>query len=259
MKVAVVTPYFREDIDILTRCLRSVKGQTVECDHFVVADGFPQDWVDLTQVKHIKLDRSHNNFGNTPRCIGAMLAASRDYDAITFLDADNWYDRDHVETCCRAAAIAPNLDFIAARRRFMRVDQSILPWPEEPTDQLIDTNCFFLLKSSFHMIPLWGLTPTPLTMYCDRVFLAGLQNAKMNYISTDKITVNYLCTWQNVYKSLGEAIPDFAKALDEKAFLTWIASLSPDAQEIITRRLGFSINAEPNVYGYKFYPIPRIR
>ena len=42
MRVAVVTPYWKEPIDVLERCWRSVRTQT-HCDivHYMVADGHP--------------------------------------------------------------------------------------------------------------------------------------------------------------------------------------------------------------------------
>jgi hypothetical protein len=47
--------------------------------------------------------------GRTPldqtRGVGALLAISEGYKGIGFLDADNWYDRDHVERCCAAVKI----------------------------------------------------------------------------------------------------------------------------------------------------------
>ena len=42
MKIAVVSPYYREADDVLRTCLDSVRAQTyADCRHFVVADGVP--------------------------------------------------------------------------------------------------------------------------------------------------------------------------------------------------------------------------
>src|SRR5574337_2079445 len=104
LKVAVVTPYFKEPAATLARCIDSVRKQHAdreigEIAHILVADGHPQHWIDDLSVRHLKLDRAHGDFGNTPRSIGAQLAASEGYDAIAFLDADNWLDPDHVAAC----------------------------------------------------------------------------------------------------------------------------------------------------------------
>jgi len=69
-RVAVITPYYKEDRLVLERCLRSVRKQTVAVDHFLVSDGFPQDWLDHEEVRHFRLGKSHGDYGNTPRGIG---------------------------------------------------------------------------------------------------------------------------------------------------------------------------------------------
>ena len=89
MKYAIVTPYFKETPSLLKRCIRSVRDQTLNADHIMVADGHPQDWIDNERVRHIRLDRSHNDYGNTPRGIGAILAIAEQYSGIGLLDADN--------------------------------------------------------------------------------------------------------------------------------------------------------------------------
>jgi len=97
MKVAYITPYFKEDADILERCIRSVQAQTIKADHFLISDGYQQDWVANRVARHIPLGKSHGDYGNTPRGIGAQLAVSEGYDAIGFLDADNWIDPEHTK------------------------------------------------------------------------------------------------------------------------------------------------------------------
>ena len=41
----IITPYAREDQALLERCIDSVRRQTVRTDHFLVADGYPQEWI----------------------------------------------------------------------------------------------------------------------------------------------------------------------------------------------------------------------
>ncbi len=90
MRVAVVTPYYEEDRGVLERNIASVAAQHYPCDHILVADGRPQDWIDgYPDVLHLRLPRNVADCGDTPRAVGAAYACGRDYDAITFLDADN--------------------------------------------------------------------------------------------------------------------------------------------------------------------------
>ncbi|MCU0940002.1 MAG: tetratricopeptide repeat protein, partial [Burkholderiaceae bacterium] len=101
-RVAVVTPYYKERRAWLERCIASVKAQDYPVTHYMVADGFAQDWIDHSGVRHLKLDQGHADFGNTPRAIGAQLAVSEGFDAVCFLDADNWFAPDHVSRCLAA-------------------------------------------------------------------------------------------------------------------------------------------------------------
>ncbi len=97
MKVAIVTPYHVEPLDILKRAHDSVVAQTVSCTHYMVADGHARDEVDTWTVRHIRLPGEHGNNGNTPRAIGSLDAVGLGFDAIAFLDADDWYEPDHIE------------------------------------------------------------------------------------------------------------------------------------------------------------------
>ena len=105
MRVAVITPYYKEPPAYLERCIDSVRAQTHgSVEHVLVSDGHPQDWIDAAAVRHLRLDCSHGDYGNTPRAIGALLAASEGCDAVAFLDADNWYHPEHVASCAAQAA-----------------------------------------------------------------------------------------------------------------------------------------------------------
>lgn len=246
-RTAVITPYYKEDEFQLRRCIDSVKAQTYPTDHYVVADGFPQDWIDATGVHHIPMRQGARNFGNTPRSIGGLAALAQNYDAICFIDADNWIDPDHVETCFRAARAAKNVDYVIAGRRFVRMDGSALDYDDEPSDIHVDTNCFFLLPTAFRMTPLWGLTPNELTIICDRIFYLGLRAAGLRHVETDKITVNYLATHKHFFQIIGEEVPPYAKELDHSEMCAWIEGLSEEEQDMLARRMGFTVDIRPGV------------
>ncbi len=109
-KPLIVTAYYKEDRAVLEHCISSVRAQTEPADHLLVADGHPQDWIDDLPVRHIRLDRAHCDYGNTPRVVGAMLGISEGYGGIGFLDADNWIESDHIATCQEAARLTPEAD-----------------------------------------------------------------------------------------------------------------------------------------------------
>jgi cellulose synthase/poly-beta-1,6-N-acetylglucosamine synthase-like glycosyltransferase len=134
-RFAIVTPYYKEPRALVERCIASLKGQTVTADHILVADGVPQSWMD---IRHIKLDQPHRDYGNVVRGTGALLAAADAYDGIGFLDADNFLDSDHVQLC--VAAGRDGSDFVVAKRRFVRPDGSDFHLAEGPGH--IDTSCW---------------------------------------------------------------------------------------------------------------------
>ena len=246
MRVAVVTPYYKEPPAWLARCIQSVRDQTHEATHFVVADGHPQDWVDQAGVRHVKLDCSHGDYGNTPRTIGAVLAVSEGFDAIAFLDGDNWYAPNHVERCVQIAEQNPDADFVSAMRFWAREDGSIMAvrTDEDLDGSHVDTNCYFLLQGAFHTIPRWALMPKPMAMWCDRFYLGSMRGEGLKEARTGSKTVYYLCTWAGVYRSIGEAPPAFAKeGLPVHVLSEWYRDLTPRDRQIVFRLTGYSLPA----------------
>lgn len=236
-----ITPYYKEEPHILRRCMSSVQSQTVACEHLMIADGFPQGWLDQTEVRHLKLDRGHGDYGNTPRGVGAMLALAEEYDAIFFLDADNWLERNHVDECLAAAERsfkdAKFCDYVIAKRVFRRPDETILPLGEDPNH--VDTSCFFFLRGAFHLLPLWVTMPKIVSLVGDRIFLTLLNSLSLNKAVTRFASVNYLCTWPMLYRSIGEPVPpelDPDKVLDPRPIVRALNSL-PDRDKEIARRL----------------------
>src|SRR5205814_1150110 len=95
-KIAVITPYCREPLDVLAQCHESVLAQGAEVDHFMVADGYPREEVNAWNARHVVLPLAHADGGSTPRAVGSILADAEGYDFIAYLDADNWYAPGHI-------------------------------------------------------------------------------------------------------------------------------------------------------------------
>ena len=239
MKVAIVTPYYKEPREMIERCIRSVAAQDVPVTHFVVSDGHPQDWIDAEGVRHLRLGCSHGDFGNTPRSIGGILAASEGFDAIGFIDADNWLEPAHVSTCLRTAAEAGDeIDYVVARRRLVRNDGSVMNivTRDDHDGSHVDTNCFFMLPGSYHTLGQWGVMPKPLSVIGDRVFLGSLRAQGLRSARCAEVTVNYLCTWAYLFEALGETPPDYAKSqIDTRPTQAWWHALDARDRVIVDR------------------------
>jgi hypothetical protein len=237
----VVTPYYREERRLLERCMAGVRGQTVPTEHLLVADGFAQDWIDGAGVRHLRLDRAHGDYGNTPRGVGAVLAVAEGYDAIALLDADNWFEPTHVESCLAAAISRPGkvCDFVIARRNLMRPDETRIDLADEPINEHIDTNCYFFLPGSYHLLHLWATMPPEVSSVGDRVFFSALRAHNLVAAVVEKATVNYHAMFEVFYRAVGEIAPAGAKpAIDGAPVLEWLASLDDRRHAVASRHAG---------------------
>lgn len=253
-KFIIITPYCKEDREILSRCIESVRKQTVRTDHFLVADGFPQGWIGQMKggVRHLALDKAYADYGNTPRGIGAQLAISDKYDGIGFLDADNWIDENHVEACLESARQAHGdiggCDYVIARRRFVRPDGSTLPIEEERNH--VDTSCFFLLPGAYFIAPYWNLMPREVAPLCDRIFFEHIRGLALRVAENQMKTVNYLSTWESHYRFLNERPPENAKPnIDSGEIILWMNALRGRDRVVFDRLIGRNSAAPSELAG----------
>jgi glycosyltransferase involved in cell wall biosynthesis len=230
-RYCVVTPYYKEERALLVRCMDSVRRQTVAADHLLVADGFPQDWIARQPVRHVALDRAHRDYGDFARGVGALMAVAEKYDGICFLDADNWYDDDHVEGCLAAAAANPAAAYVAAQRRFVRPDGTVMTTvrpAELPNAEHVDTNCFFFLPRAYQFLPRWCTMPQEVSQSGDHLFYLLLTVTGIVPAVVPRPTVNYLCMFEQLYRDNGEEPPPGAKPLlNWQDVQAWINGLTP--------------------------------
>jgi len=238
-RYAIVTPYYKEDRKTLERCLQSVRKQSVHVDHILVADGFPQFWIDEEPVRHIRLDTAHANFGGTPRGLGALMAVSEGYEGIGLLDADNWLAPDHVERCIETASQQTQpCDFIIARRHLMTPDEVPLDMVDGSSD-LVDTNCYFYLPSSYPALHHWVTMPKPLTPIGDRMFLAAAETYGLRSVQIDQPTVFYQTLWSANYEAAGLVVPANARPnVDMMPAEIWLDSLSAEQLQLANKLAG---------------------
>lgn len=210
MKVAVVTPYYNEDLDILVRCVKSVQHQTYICKHILVSDGKPNDWVDTwKEIEHITLPTSHKDAGATPRALGALSAFSRGYDAVAFLDVDNTYEPTHIEnmikTCkefnCHVVSATRNIRS-SYNEQFLYVDNI-----ESNGKEFCDTNCLFLTRAVMLFMSYW-ITNKDVSLAGDRIFWNIIvNNSNITRLHCNVPTVNYYTKWAWHFKQANVEIP----------------------------------------------------
>jgi hypothetical protein len=227
VKVAVITPYYKEPVGMLERCHRSVKAQThADVRHFMVADGFPNPAVDGWDCEHIKLPNC-GDYGDTPRGIGAAVASVQGYDAICLLDADCWFDVDHIEELL--AAIKRSGAVIATCPRnlyrlsgtFMRVDV------ESDGVNFNDTNCYLFTTPAFVALRMWLFKTKKQAMFGDRELWKLIGQLKLKTGRSIKATLNYTTGFAAHYIGIGEEPPGnakiFAKVDGKDLTVSWAA------------------------------------
>jgi glycosyltransferase involved in cell wall biosynthesis len=238
-KIAVITPYFREPLEVLAQCHQSVLSQEVQADHLMVADGHPQDEVDRWKVRHVLLPASHADGGATPRGIGSLLAEAEGYDFVAYLDADNWYHPGHLASLLQLHQ-RTGAPVCTSFRTFHRPDGTAIAITEQAEDTLqhVDTSCFLVHRSAFGVMPVWPRMPKQLAAMCDRVFLAALRHARLSLSTTRERTVAYRTLHESHYLQAGLPLPAGFKSRDfMKGAFDWLMTREGVSESV--RVLGF--------------------
>lgn len=239
MKIAVVTPYYRENADILRQCHESVLAQTISCQHIMVADGHPADLFDASpRTDHVILPRANGDNGNTPRGIGSMLAASWGYDAVAYLDADNWYAPQHIETLINAV-MTRRAPIGASKRTFHTLEGALMPISEvgEERHEHVDTSCYLITRPAFELFPFWFM-PKELGPVCDRIIFHAILRRGLQIAFTDERTVAFRSQYAQHYEGAGMTPPPDAKT--PNLFEGPLAYLNDEANHpALLRQFGF--------------------
>ena len=213
MRVAVVTPYCKESLEVLERCHKSVKAQThSDVVHYMVADGCPNDAIDTWDVQHVKLPKPHGDYGDTPRSIGA-IAAGYEADAICLLDADNWFEPDHVSLLHKKQQ-ETGAAVVTATRMLRRLDGSELGICYESDGRNFnDTNCYFLTKPAMVALVLTAFKDPSEAIVGDRHIWNTVQRMNQPIAHCVIPTVNYTTTIACHYTDRKEEPPEEAKVI----------------------------------------------
>ncbi|MET0876302.1 MAG: glycosyltransferase, partial [Tardiphaga sp.] len=187
---------------------------TYSCTHVLVADGHPQPRFAESDARHIVLPSAHHDNGNTARMIGAISAMNQGFNAIAFLDADNWYEPDHI---ARMVALhqRTQADVCTAGRMIVREDGSpmFVDWESNGVD-FTDTSCLWLTGPALGLIPLWGMMPPQAGPIGDRVFWRAVVNQGLTRAHDPRPTVAFRTRYQIHYEQAGETAPEGAKTIE---------------------------------------------
>lgn len=243
MRIAVVTPYYNEKPEWLRRCYDSVKAQTRPADlHLFVADGTPNAEIDGWACDHLTITGPNKDAGSAARGIGALQCVAHGFDAIAFLDSDNWFKPDHIESLARLVQekkVAVGVSFCDP----YRTDGTMIQKGEAPDPRVaIDPSCLFITREAFPLLPLWLRFPTIGQMskdpsqrewtyggyISDRIFAYALHTFNVPLALLDHSTVCYTVKSETYLKAMGEALPPEANKDSQLLDAwNWWKNLSP--------------------------------
>jgi glycosyltransferase involved in cell wall biosynthesis len=239
-KIYVVTPYYKESLEVLRRCHDSVLGQQeANCDitHVMVADGFARPEIDDWGVAHVKLPSAHGDNGNTPRALGAMLAQAEGAYFIAYLDADNWFYPSHLASMLgrhqetRAQVVCCMREFYDPSGQKIAVTES-----DEDALRHVDTSCLLIHRSAFATNSLW-MMPRQLSPICDRIFFKGVVHSRYHLAFTQKRTVGFTTLYASHYNAVGWALPAGVKDRVDEEPVKYLTSVEGVRETV--ERLGF--------------------
>ena len=235
-RVAVVTPYYKEPDAELRRMLDSVSAQTTPCHHIVVSDGFPNDIVRASGVTHIELGCAHRDNGNTPRYVGALVALAQGYDAVAFLDADNWFEPRHVERLM-ARQHETGAGAVFSLRNIYLPDGTKLPKEEEMDVARLhaDTSCMLITRGCEFALHLWGQMPMEWGPVCDRVVFVELAGHRVAW--TKNRTLNFKSNYVGAYIAAGRPVPEDTHEIP-KSLISDFEVIPPAFRERAVSRTG---------------------
>jgi glycosyltransferase involved in cell wall biosynthesis len=215
MRIAVVVPFYRERQQWLRQCFSSIGGQRHAVELIAVGDGVErhseQHSVAVAYEPHrlILLPSAHHDGGRAARAIGALEAITSGFDAVAFLDADNWFAREHIAGLVRLHE-STGAPLCTSSLSVVRVDGE--PFVPELVHECdgethADTSTIFVTRDAFPLLLNWALVPAELGSICDRVWWEMAKASGVRRAHSPEKTVFYRNRYALQYRRLGETPP----------------------------------------------------
>jgi glycosyltransferase involved in cell wall biosynthesis len=225
MKVAVVTPFHQPEDPWLIKCMESVCGQTyANCLHVVVGDGVSLDVeVPCENLHQLTLSNNIGDYGDSPRTLGAIYAFSIGADAVAFLDSDNWFSSDHIESLVslQRATKAP---VVVSQRNLLDLEGRLMGvCPASNGMTFCDTNCLFFTRKAAAVATSWWLIPPMLHPIDDRVIWSRVLRNRHPIARTLQASSNYRTAFRSHYEHFNWPVPESAKQADDIRALKHVA------------------------------------
>jgi glycosyltransferase involved in cell wall biosynthesis len=192
--------------DTLQQTLDSVARQSYPCVHYVFSDAEDLP-ADIKFGPNVKFCRLPVKTGGNGIMNGSILAASPyliQEDYITFLDDDNWYEPNHIESLVNRLEDITTITkpkFSYSLRKLVNVDGSFFDNDDceslGPYTKFIDANCYLLEKHiAMQTSYVWMQTTGTLNVG-DRHLYHTLEHNNILGVGTGEYTVNYRLNVKN--------------------------------------------------------------
>ncbi len=197
MRVMVITPTTGKDT--VHKAIQSVRDQTVKTEHLIVLDGFDKakSYECSEFEKVIVLPENVGRDGWYGHRVYAAMPLMVNADYILFLDEDNWFEPNHVETMINKIKSKDLMWAYSLRRicdesgQYVCDDdcESLGRYPAfyDHSINFVDTNCYcfrreFLVTVAHSFYGQWG---------ADRPFYKAASTGLPAFGCTGEATVNY--------------------------------------------------------------------
>lgn len=206
MRIMVITPTTGKDT--LDRAMNSVINQTIDTEHLVVFDGTDaiENWMCKRELGNaypkkrpsvVILPENVGGNGWYGHRVYAAMPLMVNADYILFLDEDNWFEPNHVETMINKIKSKDLMWAYSLRRicdergQYVSDDdcESLGRWPTfyDHTLNFVDTNCYcfrreYLVTVAHSFYGQWG---------ADRPFYKAAAKYLPAFGCTGEATVNY--------------------------------------------------------------------
>ncbi len=181
--------------------------------------------LDAWDAQHIKLPVNHADYGDTPRGVGSVMAIAQRFDAIAYLDADNWYYPEHIASLVKLYRHT-GAGVVSSARNLYRLDGTLLgKCSEVDGERFVDNNCYFITRPAFQIVSVWWMMELlfyggpeakrigkEIHSIDDRVLWAEVIRLKLSRAHSGKATVAYRTAFVNHYRQFGEEPPAGAKS-----------------------------------------------
>ena len=199
-RIMVITPTTGKDT--VKKAIVSIADQTIQVEHLLVHDGAEakekmSNWGLLGNVKTITLPENIGGNGWYGHRVYAAMPLMVNADYILFLDEDNWFEPNHVETLLQKIKSKDLMWAHSLRRIVDEAGQYIgdddceslgrYPTFYDHTLNFVDTNCYcfkreYLVTVAHAFYGQWG---------ADRKFYKATASALPSFGCTGEATVNY--------------------------------------------------------------------